>query len=108
MHEAVLNLRPEHPASNSVVSGNIATSNLLLQVQVPKMIGRKRKRDAPSSQDQMAHLEGNNPEAIPMIDSLPSRDRLLQALNDHHNNFEFSAVGLVERTHRFRSKYLIK
>jgi general transcription factor 3C polypeptide 5 (transcription factor C subunit 1) len=98
---AALYNRPDDSLSVPITSGIVATNDLLLEVKVPKLIRRKRKRhdEEPPTEDQKA--QENQPGDV---DSMRPAKRLLRALRDNPDNFTTEVVGKIENTHRFRGR----
>ncbi|KAL1850289.1 tau 95 subunit of transcription factor TFIIIC [Paecilomyces lecythidis] len=90
---ANVNLRPEDPMARSIQSTSLPSNNIVLKVTVPKWTGRKRKRgsDDPFTMDPTAENERRT-----------AKDRL-RSLRDNEGKYHVEAVGMVERTHVFRS-----
>ncbi|RMZ78744.1 hypothetical protein DV737_g3744, partial [Chaetothyriales sp. CBS 132003] len=85
-----LNLQPANPDSRPILSFNNQTNNLLLQVRVPKRIGkRKRGSDAPFT-------------ALDSADALRNARYLVQSMRDNAATHQVDALGTVDQTHIWR------
>lgn len=93
---AQLLLRPDDALSRPLKSTSSASSNVLLQVTVPKKTGRKRKRGS-NEPFQNAPVETKS-EAVPR----PTAKEMMRSLRDNESNYQIKPVGRVERTHVFR------
>ena len=108
-HQASLYLRPEDPMSVPIDSGSVTTDDLLLRIEVPKVIGRKRKRNPVSSSG--PSQEDSNVPSIMQPDSEKDRpmpsgaELLLQNMQDNADRTKIDVIGHVNRTHRFRSMF---
>ncbi|RMZ92446.1 hypothetical protein DV736_g314, partial [Chaetothyriales sp. CBS 134916] len=85
-----LNLQPSNPDSRPILSFNNQANNVLLQIRVPKRIG-KRKR--------------GSEEPFVAVDSadVPRNARyLVQSMRDNATNHQVEALGTIEQTHIWR------
>jgi hypothetical protein len=106
VQEAELFLRPDDPMSKSIPSRGIATNNVLLRITVPKRIGRKRKRgfSEPCQDTSGDGSHGDDNTAPPGSPThYGAATYLLRSLRDNLQRYEIRPVGIIERTHRFRS-----
>ena len=103
---AQLYMHPDDPMSKPLSASSIKTSNVLLQITVPKRTGLKRRRGALSpyhegmnqfSSSLSSSVSGQN------HDSLKSVDHLLRSLRDNAERYRVEAIGSIRITHRFRS-----
>ncbi|KAL3477682.1 RNA polymerase III transcription factor IIIC subunit-domain-containing protein [Aspergillus californicus] len=90
-------LRPEDAMARPLQSISLPSSNILLQVTVPKRTGRRRKRgsDEPFTEDPEFSGATDGPPR-------PTAHELLRTLRDNVGKYQVKPVGLVERTHVFR------
>ncbi|MCJ1443343.1 MAG: tau 95 subunit of transcription factor TFIIIC [Stictis urceolatum] len=93
---ASLYLRRDDPMTVPITSANVATDNLLLEISVPKLTGRKRKRGSdgpfqeyPSEQNETSPDEGPR--------------NLLKRLSKSSDQVDIRTIGPIAHTHRFRS-----
>lgn len=100
---AQLYLHPGDQMSNPILSNNVSTHNILLQVTVPKRTGRKRKR---GSLGPYHDAVGNAPE-VPDRTISTARDtqNLLDFTSANVGRYHIRPVGLIEQTHRFRGEW---
>lgn len=100
---AQLYLHPGDRMSNPILSNNVSTHNILLQVTVSKRTGRKRKR---GSLEPYQDAAGNAPEIPnPTISTARDTQRLLEITSANVGRYHIRPVGLIEQTHRFRSEW---
>lgn len=105
-----VSLRPDDPFAKRLLSGAVTTKNLLLKVTVPKRTRRKRRRgtsgpflteeeihqsDGAASSGSQRH--GNNT----YVDACT----IVRSLQDNTSTYQTSLVGVIDETHRFRSKW---
>jgi len=93
-------LRPGDPFAKRILSTPVTTNDLLLKVTIPRRTGRKRKRG--SSGPFVAHddeLEGVNKQNT----HVPASS-IFRRLQDNVGKYAVSVAGLIDETHRFRSK----
>lgn len=101
---AQLYLHPGDRMCNPILSKNVGTNNILLQVTVPKRTGRKRKR---GSLEPYRDAVGNEPKAPDgMISTAEGAQYLLHSTSANVGKYRIRPVGLIEQTHRFRGKCL--
>ena len=98
-----VSLRPDDPLAKRMLATPVPTNNLLLKVSVPKRTGRKRKRGSSGPFLPEDHVEGapENPK-----NSHVDAATIFRCLQDNASKYTVSVVGLVDETHRFRSKTL--
>ena len=103
-----VSLRPDDPFAKRLLSTPVRTNNLLLKVTVPKRTGRRRRRgtsgpfltkDEFGSNDHQASNSSTHPSQT-YVDA-PTIYRILQ---DNASAYKVSLAGVVDETHRFRSK----
>jgi general transcription factor 3C polypeptide 5 (transcription factor C subunit 1) len=100
-HSAELLLHPDDRMSKPILSGNTRTSDVLLQIVVPKRTGRKRKKD---SDGQFHSWESSRGLQTPPETNPRDIRRVLRILKDTHGKHLIHPLGILEHTHRFRSK----
>ena len=85
------------------------TNNLLLKVTVPKRTGRKRKRGSSGPFQAEAHGEEANAQSQGPRSQNPHVDAatIFRSLQDNASKYTVSVAGLIDETHRFRSKTLL-
>lgn len=110
--------RPADPMSTPLDSQVTSTNDVLLKITVPKRIGRKRKRDAATSErGEDDGLNGAAVQDLPNADSAsPGRTSslsrqsdpgyLLQSLRDNPERYVVEPVGVIEKSHRYRGEPL--
>ena len=112
--KAGLNFHPSTKKSPSVLSGNVSTQNLLVEISVPRRTGRKRKREStepfgnanlPLGRGQTVEQRGHIPH-LTKEDEPGNTAYLLRSLQDCAERYEVRVVGRVEYTHRFRCEQL--
>ena len=104
---AKLYLHPEDRMSKPIYSTNVKTHNIVLKIIVPKRTGRKRKRGSTDPYQFIgADSENLNPNSHTSASKVPHKiyQDPIRSLQDNDPNIDIQAVGLIERTHRFRSK----
>lgn len=104
---ATLYLRREDPMSRPIESRNVFTQNVVLRVIVPKRTGRRRKRGSQDPYQKVDEATTGRSYTSRLSESTrKSRDAqtLLRTLRDTQNKYEIQPVGVIEQTHRFRSK----
>ena len=105
-YEIPLYFHPGQRGSNSVLSGNVQTGNLLCQATVPKLTGRKRKRGSSAPfREPEDHDEAYQSKPLG-ADGMSMSERMLHGLRANAEPDRLKVVGIIERTHRFRSKSL--
>lgn len=110
---AQLYMHPDDPMSKPLSASSIKTSNVVLQVTVPKRTGLKRRRGElnPYHAD-MDQLSSSSlgPELVQTRDHLKSVDYLLRSLRDNAERYKAEPIGSVQITHRFRRivSYLLR
>jgi general transcription factor 3C polypeptide 5 (transcription factor C subunit 1) len=104
-----VSLRPDDPFAKRLLSTAVTTNNLLLKVTVPKRTGRKRKRGTSGSflseEDIAARPKGTsngNPSRV--AKTYVDASTIFRSLQDNASTYKVSVAGLVDETHRFRSK----
>lgn len=86
-----------------VGSGNVPSDDLLIQIKVPKIIRRKRKRNPGPVLDSLdPEARDENEQQQTATDRNPRR--LLQSMSDNPSRYEVSVLGHVNHVHRFRGK----
>ena len=102
---AQLYMHPDDPMSKPLYASSIKTSNVVLQVTVPKRTGLKRRRGELNSycedMDQLGS-SSSGPELVQTNDHLKSVDYLLRGLRDNAERYKVEPIGSVQITHRFR------
>ena len=93
-----VSLRPDDPFAKRLLSTPVRTNNLLLKVTVPRRTGRKRKRG--TSGPFLAEDETGSNGSQALFDA-PTIHRSLQ---DNVSTYKVAIAGVVDETHRFRSK----
>lgn len=81
-----------------MLSTPVRTNNLLLKVTVPKRTGRKRKRGTAGpflAEDDIARDSNQTYVDAPTI---------YRSIQDNASTYKVALVGVVDETHRFRSK----
>ncbi len=110
-----LYIRPEDRMCKPIMSNNITTRNVVLQITVPKRTGRRRKKG--STEPYMDHAETNGQlstgftngdnQASARSTRHSNASYLLRGLRDSECSYKIKPVGVIEQTHRFRSKSAI-
>ena len=103
---AKLYLRPQDRACKPIHSTNVKTRNVVLEITVPKRTGGKRKKGS-TEPYQYVQMDPDGSEAVTPNTNRTDTRYLMRSLQDNDTNFGVQAVGLVEHTHRFRSKFLM-
>ena len=101
---ARLYLRPGDRMCNPILSNNVSTNNILLQVTVPKRTGRKRKRGSLGPYQDAVDNAPKTPEGT--VQTTKDTQYLLDSMSANVGKYHIHPVGLIEQTHRFRSKWL--
>jgi general transcription factor 3C polypeptide 5 (transcription factor C subunit 1) len=107
-HFISVSLRPDDPFAKRLLATPITTNNLLLKVTVPKRTGRKRKRGSSGpflSEQEISSSSGGTPEPrnsskSPYVDA----KTVFRSVKDNATKHTVTPVGVVDETHRFRSK----
>jgi general transcription factor 3C polypeptide 5 (transcription factor C subunit 1) len=101
-----VSLRPDDPLAKRLLSTPVATNNLLLRVTVPKRTGRKRKRGSSGPFLADAAVEGAPEKSPNPKGQHPHADAatLFRSLQDNASKYGVSVAGVIDETHRFRSK----
>jgi general transcription factor 3C polypeptide 5 (transcription factor C subunit 1) len=94
-------LRPDDPLAKRLLSTPVTTNNLLLRVTVPKRTGRKRKRGSSGPFLSPNEAEVSNP-ITP--NAFVEASSVFRRLQDNASKYTVSVAGLIDETHRFRSK----
>ncbi|KAI9860933.1 MAG: tau 95 subunit of transcription factor TFIIIC [Trichoglossum hirsutum] len=98
-----LYLRPDDPMCKPLISEGVKTNNILLKVTVPKMVGRKRKRDSSEPSGCVADLAAIQSEAS---DKTPLKrgeaGYLKRSMQDNVGRYNIEPIGIIDYTHRFR------
>ena len=102
--QARLYLRPDDALAAPILSEQIKTSDLLLQVTVPKLVRRRKKRDANAVASPPRADSTQGPDGEPKSLPWPGAKRLLRSLRDNPERCSFQFIGCVQSTHRFRSE----
>lgn len=103
-----VSLRPDDPLAKRLLATPVPTNNLLLKVSAPKRTGRKRKRGSSGPFLPEDHVEGA-PEKLEGANPKNSHvdaATIFRCLQDNASKYTVSVAGLVDETHRFRSKTL--
>jgi general transcription factor 3C polypeptide 5 (transcription factor C subunit 1) len=83
----------------------VTTNNLLLKVTVPKRTGRKRKRGSLGPFLTGAELELTfNSLSDSTHKTHVDTSTIYRSLQDNASTYKVSVAGVVDETHRFRSK----
>jgi len=91
-----VSLRPEDRYAAPIPSTQIKTSNMLIKITVPKRTGRKRKR---GSGDPFSYAN------LPQPTSGLSDAKIdFKSVHDNKTRMKTAVVGIVQNTHRYRSK----
>ncbi|KAI4255021.1 MAG: hypothetical protein LQ352_002766 [Teloschistes flavicans] len=101
--EARLFLRPEDRTARPIESFNSKTSNVLLEITVPKWTGRKRKR---GSGDEWQVDISNSSSERRLLSEPRDAQRLLHTLRDNPGRYHVQPLGMIGQTHRFRRKVI--
>lgn len=106
---ATLYLRPEDRTSAPIISHNVATSNVLLKITVPKRTGRKRKRGSMEtySDGRDQAVESSDVSCISSQSRHDHPSRLLRMLQDNVGRYSVEPVGTIAQTHRFRGTHSV-
>ena len=100
-------LRPDDPFAKTILAGPVGTGNVLLKISVPKMTGRKRKRNSNEPfqfhSSHYAKESTSNGESTKLVKESRHK-RLLRALSDNPTTYTITPVGCIKETHRFRCK----
>ena len=107
---ARLYYRPGDRNTKPLHSSAVETEDVLLEITVPKLKSRKRKRDAMES-----FTENSSQEQNEKVRSLACQDgrslsdikRLVRALKDNQVRYRVDMIGRIKRTHRFRGKSVL-
>tara|TARA_R110002003_G_scaffold175_3_gene14206 strand:- start:54067 stop:54450 length:384 start_codon:yes stop_codon:yes gene_type:complete len=105
-----VSLRPDDPFAKRLLSTAVTTNNLLLKVTVPKRTGRKRKRGSegpfwrPEETGASEHGVSNGSHASPQH-TYADASTIYQSLQDNASTYKVALAGVLDETHRFRSKY---
>lgn len=104
-----VSLRPDDPLAKRLISTPVATNNLLLKVTVPKRTGRKRKRGSSGPFVADADVGGATGKSQPsqIQHSHADAATLFRSLQDNASRYEVSVAGVIDETHRFRSKTIL-
>lgn len=103
---AQLYMHPDDPMSKPLSSSCIQTSNVVLQVTVPRRTGLKRRRGALNPYHEgMDQMRSSLSSSTPLQNHCPlkSVDYLLRSLRDNVERYKVEPIGSVQLTHRFRS-----
>lgn len=106
-------LRPGDPSCAPILSHNLASSNVVFSITVPKRTGRKRPRGSQEpfkSYEEHGHAQDSQKASKhPALtissqsrDDLPSKIR--RTLQDNVGRYDVKAIGIVSQTHRFRGR----
>jgi general transcription factor 3C polypeptide 5 (transcription factor C subunit 1) len=104
-----VSLRPDDPFAKRLLSTPVRTNNLLLKVTVPTRTGRKRKRGSSGpflSEDEIARTgngvsNGSTSTSKTYVDA----SSIYRSLQDNASTYKVALAGVVDETHRFRSKW---
>jgi general transcription factor 3C polypeptide 5 (transcription factor C subunit 1) len=107
-----VSLRPDDPFAKRLLSTAITTNNLLLKVTVPKRTGRKRKRGSSAPFLTEEELEqstdvSSNGGRPPTHKTYVDASTIFQSLQDNASKYKVSLAGVIDETHRFRSRYQV-
>lgn len=98
-------LRPHDPFARQLLSTPVRTNNLLLKVTVPRRTGRRRKRgtDAPFllPEDKTVSTDKGLSNAT---HSFVDASNIYRSLQDNASTYKVAIAGVIDETHRFRSK----
>ncbi|KAL8639743.1 MAG: hypothetical protein Q9228_003256 [Teloschistes exilis] len=97
--EARLFLCPEDRSARPIESFNSKTSNVLLEITVPKWTGRKRKR---GSGDEWQIDVSDPPSQRRLLSDPRDAQRLVHSLRDNPDRYHVQPLGMIGHTHRFR------
>ena len=101
-----VSLRPDDPFAKRIIATPVITDDLLLKITVPKRTGRKRKRGSsgpflPEGEHESTRNDGETRITLhEQVDGL----LVFRTLQDNASNYTVTPVGLVDESHRFRSK----
>lgn len=102
---AQLYMHPDDPMSQPLSASAIKTSNVVLQIMVPKRTGLKRRRGGlnPYSEDtDELSRSSSGSRSVQEHEHLKSVDYLLRSLRDNADNYKVEPIGSIQITHRFR------
>ncbi|KAI9870904.1 MAG: tau 95 subunit of transcription factor TFIIIC [Pleopsidium flavum] len=107
-----LYIRPEDPMCKPVMSNNVTTRNVVLQITVPKRTGRRRKKGsagpfmdyAETDRQVLTGITNGDNQTSARSTRHSNANYLLQGLRDNEGSYKIKPVGVIEQTHRFRSK----
>jgi general transcription factor 3C polypeptide 5 (transcription factor C subunit 1) len=93
-----VSLRPDDPFAKRLLSTPVRTNNLLLKVTVPKRTGRRRRRGTSGPFLAEDGLIRDSSQAY--VDA----PTIYRSLQDNASTYKVTLAGVVDETHRFRSK----
>ncbi|KAH0547813.1 hypothetical protein FGG08_000070 [Glutinoglossum americanum] len=94
-------LRPDDPMCRPLLSENLKTNNILLKITVPKMVGRKRKREPSNESDaDLAAIQSKAPDRAPLKGG--EAGCLKRSMRDNVGRYKVEPIGKINYTHRFR------
>ena len=101
--------------SKPIMFNNITTRNVVLHITVPKRTGRRRRKGCDGPYLDPAEIKAKlSTEAGNLVERERSRSRLehgtkhlVRSLQDNEGSYVAKPVGVIEHTHRFRSKSLV-
>ena len=103
-----MSLRPDDPFAKRLLSTPVRTNNLLLKVTVPKRTGRKRKRGSSGpflSEEEIASGgNGFTNDSGSSSKTYVDASTVYRRLQDNASTYKVVLAGVVDETHRFRSK----
>lgn len=88
-----------------ILSNNVSTNNILLQVTVPKRTGRKRKRGSLEPYQDAVGIAHEIPDGT--TSAIRDTQYLLGSMSANASKYHIRLVGVIEHTHRFRSEWLL-
>jgi general transcription factor 3C polypeptide 5 (transcription factor C subunit 1) len=104
-----VSLRPSDPFAKRLLSTPVTTNNLLLKVTVPKRTGRKRKRGTTGPFLAENEVEGasNATDGGRTNNNYVEAADVYRSLQDNALRYRVAFAGIVDETHRFRSKHIV-
>lgn len=99
-----VSLKPDDPFQKRLLATPVRTNNLLLKVTVPKRTGRRRKRgtDGPFLPEDETVSTDKDPSkpTSPYVKA----ETVFRSLQDNASTYKVEVAGIIDETHRFRSK----
>lgn len=101
-----VSLRPDDPFAKRLLSTPVRTNNVLLKVTVPKRTGRKRRRGSsgPFLPFLPPHAIAPSSNALCDAHAYVDAPTIYRSLQDNASTYKVTLAGVVDETHRFRSK----